>query len=197
MAGKYIEFVNPGYSTLYTRDLKYAASGASTRDASDPSNPFDPDSANPLLEGEWLEQNGINCTRLIADGSGVATAAAGKNIGQKPCFLHFSERGRYDAQITKKAHLVTGPVGYSFTTKLCIAGSSAGVGDKLIVCDVESPSASGKFVRGLASEADVDITSGGDLSAGDKYYVVGYITRKFADNHIEVLYQPSMEFVQS
>ena len=196
MAGKYIEFVNPGYSTLYTRDLKYSASGASTRDNADPANPFDPDSVNPLIEGEWLEFAGNSCSRMVADPSGVATAAAGKNIAQKPCFLHFSERGRYDAQITKKAHMITGPSGFTFTTKLCIAGSSAAVGDKVVVVDVANPSASGKFSRGLATENDVDITSGGDLSAGDAYYVVGFVTRVIGTNHIEVQYQPYMEFVQ-
>lgn len=178
MAGKYIEFINPGYSTLYTKDVGYAACD-SGRDSDDPANPFNPDSANPLLEGEFLEMSSSNkVTR-----GGAATAADGANIAEKPCFLHFSERGRYDAQLTQKAHLVVGPAGFEFRSKLCVAASSD-VGDMVFVADVESPSAAGKFVKGLVGQQDLGTTG--------TFYSVGFITRKHSASDIQVMYMPQM-----
>lgn len=178
MAGKYIEFVNPGYSTLYTRDLKYAPAtgrdgGGSNPDAEASAlNVFDPDSAAPLLEGEFLElTSGHKVTR-----GGTAAIAPGTqalaNIGTQPAWIHFSERGRYDAQITKKAHMVTGPAGMEFQSNLCYVTSSD-VGKPIFVGDVTSPNDSSKTVRGLVTEAAIAAS----LSAGDNYWAVGYVVR--------------------
>ena len=144
MAGKYIEFVNPGYSTLYTRDLKYKQNTTRTDDVA---NPFDPDAANPLVEGEWLQMTDNNQVTRGGDAAS-ATASDHYNVAVSPCFLHFSERGRYDAQITKKAHCVTGPQGFEFTCKL---GDFTGVsaGDRLYIMDFENPAASGKYIQAL------------------------------------------------
>lgn len=179
MAGKYIEFVNPGYSTLYTRDLKYAP--AESRDDSSSSNPdnedanlnvFNPDSAAPLLEGEFLElATGNKVTRggtgAIAPGTQLLA-----NVGTSPAWMHFHEKGRYDAQITKKAHLVTGPAGFEFQTSLCYVHADD-VGKPVFVGDVTNPSDSSKTVRGLITEAGTGIT----LSAGDNYWAIGYVVR--------------------
>lgn len=179
MAGKYIEFINPGYSTLYTKDVGYAAN--TVRDGDDPANPFNPDSANPLLEGEFLEMSSSN---KVTRGGTTSPATAGANIAEKPCFLHFSERGRYDAQLTQKAHLVVGPAGFEFRSKLCVAASSE-VGDMVFVADVASPSAAGKFVKGLVGQGDLG-------SATGTFYSVGFITRKHSDSDIQVMYMPQM-----
>ena len=193
MAGKYIEFVNPGYSTLYTRDLKYTTCH-NTRDSADPENPFDPDSANPLLEGEWLSWEANN---RVTRGSAAtpATAAAGANIMQEPCLLHFSERGRYDSQITKKAHLVSGPAGYEFLCKLGLFTSGT-EGERLFVCDVVSPNNATKFVKGLANIAALDagphnVAASTDGTTG--YYSAwspGYITRVVSASEVYVQYDP-------
>jgi hypothetical protein len=193
MAGKYIEFVNPGYSTLYTRDLKYTACHA-TRDSADPANPFNPDSVNPILEGEWLSWEAGN-TVTRGSGSTPEAAAAGSNIMQEPCLLHFSERGRYDAQITKKAHLVSGPVGYEFKCKLGLF-TSGSEGQRLFVCDVVNPSASSKFVKGMANVAGLDAGTHNVANTTDNttgYYLAwspGYITRFVSTSEVYVQYDP-------
>lgn len=181
MAGKYIEFINPGYSTLYTKDVGYAVCD-SARDGDDPANPFNPDSANPLLEGEFLEMTSSN---KVTRGGTDPAAASGDNIATKPCFLHFSERGRYDAQLTQKAHLVVGPAGFEFRSKLCVADNSE-VGDMVFVADIDSPSATGKFVKGLVGQQDL---AGGTTGA---FYSVGFITRKHSASDIQVMYMPQM-----
>jgi hypothetical protein len=47
MAGKFVTIVNPGYSTLFTRDLT-AVGNDNVRAASASANLFDPDYTNPL-----------------------------------------------------------------------------------------------------------------------------------------------------
>ena len=202
MAGKYIEFVNPGYSTLYTRDLKYAAN--TTRDAADPANPFNPDSANPLIEGEWLSLgDNLTCTR-----AGDATAGdTDLNVEVSPCMLHFSEKGRYDAQITKKAHLVSGPEGFEFSCKLGdFTGASAG--DRVIIADFENPLASGKYVKALyglgAWESAVAAASssayssfafsnaaGALASATHYFWSPGWIVRVVSNSEAIIMFAPS------
>lgn len=202
MAGKYIEFVNPGYSTLYTRDLSYKAATATTALASDPANPFDPDSANPLVEGEWLQiDNDNKCSRLLtACVLGSQAAAAEKNgYSTIPCVMHFSEKGRYDAQITKKAHMVTGPVGFEFRCKLCVATSSAVTAGQRVV--VGFVSVGGKMKRGLvavnASDAVLTTAANTGSSVGDVVWSPGYISRVHGDNDIVVTFQPSYIRVES
>lgn len=192
MAGKYIEFLNPGYSTLFTRDLQYSLNTTFT--TAEAGNVFDPDNANPLVEGEWLS--------FTADGKvqrfGSGTQAAGDNVANVPCALHFSERGRYDAQITRKAHLVTGPNGFDFKTKLCVVDSTAAAGTRLFVADVED--ASGNFKKGLVDAANVTDPStftvgatGGATSA--YYWSPGYIQRRIGTGEIVVHFDPQMILV--
>jgi hypothetical protein len=56
MAGSFVTIVNPGYSALFTRDLTTATTA--NVENSTTLNLFDPDSAHPLQEGEWLIING-------------------------------------------------------------------------------------------------------------------------------------------
>ena len=177
MAGKYIEFVNPGYSTLFTRDLKYAP--ATDRDAGSSSNPdnedsalnaFDPDSAAPLLEGEFLELAAGN--KVTRGGTAACAPGTTGNVGTKPAWIHFSERGRYDAQITKKAHMVTGPAGMEFQSNLCYA-EAGDEGEPVFVVDVTSPLDATKTVRGLCTLSALS----GSLTANANYYAVGFCQR--------------------
>lgn len=153
MAGKYIEFVNPGYSTLFTRDLKYAPAtgrdGGNGTDAESSSlDVFNPDSAAPLLEGEFLELTSDN--KVTRGGIAAITPGSTSNIGTKPAWINFQERGRYDAQITKKAHVVTGPAGMEFQTNLCYCGAGD-EGEPVFVVDVTNPNDATKTVRGLCT----------------------------------------------
>jgi hypothetical protein len=199
MAGKYIEIINPGYSTLYTRDLKYTVCH-NTRDSADPSNPFDPDSANPLLEGEWLSWEAGN---KLTRGSAATPegAAAGSNIMQEPCLLHFSERGRYDAQLTKKAHCITGPSGYEFKCKLGLFTSGT-EGERVFVCDVVSPTGNGKFVKGLANIAGLTAgthTVAASTDGTSNYYSAwspGYITRVVSASEVYIQFDPQYITIQ-
>lgn len=199
MAGKYIEFVNPGYSTLYTRDLKYAPAtgrdGGSGTDAEAAAlNVFDPDSAAPLLEGEFLEVAAGN--KVTRGGTGACTPgdSTEMNIGEAPAYLHFHERGRYDAQITKKAHLVVGPSGFEFVTSLCYC-TDGDEGEPVFVCDVVSPLDATKTVRGLITKATLVAGTGG-VAAKTVMYQVGYCTRVISGNALashgkmQVFYAP-------
>jgi len=187
MAGKYIEFVNPGYSTLYTRDLQYELNST----FQETGNVFNPDNASPLVEGEWLSYTASGkVTRF-----GASTQAAGDHVSTVPCALHFSERGRYDAQITKKAQMVTGPNGFDFKTKLCLVDSQAAAGDRLFVADVED--ASGNFKKGLVDAASVTSPAtfaayGASNDNGAYYWSPGYIQRLIGTGEIVVHFDPQM-----
>ena len=199
MAGKYIEFLNPGYSTLYTRDLKYSPN--TDYDEASGLNVFDPDSANPLVEGEWLcytADNKLQRYGLASDGA----PAAGAHVSILPCALHFQEKGRYDAQITKKAHVVSGPNGFDFKTKLCKVASNAAAGDRLFVADVAVGSV---FKKGLSDAATIaaDNTSAVfslDL-AGDKafayYWSPGYIQRRISTSEVVVHFDPQLVLIRT
>ena len=171
MAGKYIEFINPGYSTLFTRDLKYKLASARDGGADEAESGidvFNPDSAAPLFEGEFLE---LAADNKVTRG-GTSTCAHGDNVGTKPAWIHFHERGRYDAQITKKAHLVSGPAGMEFQTGLCYCAAGE-EGEPVFVVDVVHPSDANKHLRGLATLSQVQ----GTMAAGNNFYAVGFCQR--------------------
>lgn len=198
MAGKYIEFVNPGYSTLYTRDLKYLPSSAGSYGESSSINVFDPDSANPLVEGEWLQYTADNKLSRVYSSSSIA-AAAGANVSTVACAMHFSEKGRYDAQITKKAHVVSGPNGFDFKTKLCLVDSSVAAGTRLFVADFAVGS---EFKRGLydatslqgtsAHVAFAVATSGATIENADYYWSPGYVQRYIGTGEVVVHFDPQL-----
>ena len=194
MAGKYIEFLNPGYSTLFTRDLQYDLNTSFT--TSESGNVFDPDNANPLVEGEWLSFTAAGKVQRF----GAGTQQAGDNVANVPCALHFSERGRYDAQITRKAHIVTGPNGFDFKTKLCVVDASAAAGTRLFVADVED--ASGNFKKGLMDATSLEnssahsafavATSAGTVENANYYWSPGYIQRRIGTGEIVVHFDPQL-----
>ena len=191
MAGTYVELTNPGYSTLYTRDIVFQANTDLGEAAT--LNPFDPDSDAPLYEGEWLEyvaasagnsmalQRGGTATPASSAGATIATEGTNPEFATGPSFLYFQERGRYDAQVTKKAHVITGPQGFEFRTKLCDVASGASVGARLYVATLINTS--GQTMRGLTED-----TPG---NAAD-YYSPGYITRVHGTNDVSVMYDPQI-----
>ena len=75
MAGRYVELTNPGYSSLFTRDLSYT----NNPQVDGAADAFDPDSSAALHEGEWLEMVGGSFTR---GGAAPADQAAGVYDGE-------------------------------------------------------------------------------------------------------------------
>jgi hypothetical protein len=172
MAGQYVSIVVPGYNSLFVRDLSYVAG---TGDASDV-NPFSPTDMRPLIEGEWLERTGAD---KVTRGGNNAVASSGTKdgAGTKPAFLFFSEKGRYDVQMTKRAHIITGPSGFEFRTKLC-TDEGFDVGDPVAVFDWDGVAGAYGIVRRVLGVA----TSGS--------FVVGRVTRVYGTSDIGVLYNP-------
>ena len=200
MAGKYIEIINPGYSTLFTRDLKFVPN--TSRGEASTDNMFDPDSDNPLIEGEWLcmDPSGNTSNKVAREGS--VTADDLDNIGKEACFLHFHEKGRYDAQITKKAHCISGPCGFEFKSKLGSFGASASVavGKRVFVCDIKVGSV---YKRGLsivsvlhAGVSANNYNSVADYAGGsdtcEYYWSPGYIERWISSGEAVIKYDPQL-----
>jgi len=196
MAGQFVTILNPGYSTLYTRDLAYTV--VANVDGGSSANPFNPDSTDPLQEGEWLTFDGAGkLKRAAADvvytaaspaALAVAAVADGDNaLATTPCFMYFQERGRYDAQLTRKAHVITGPVGFEFRTKMIVCATGDG-GEKCYVqlC-VDS---SGRQVAALVSESSIG--DGVSLAGGE--WFAGVIMQVHGTNDATVLFQPGFNY---
>jgi hypothetical protein len=193
MAGQFVTILNPGYSTLYTRDLGYTV--VANVDGGASANPFNPDSTHPLQEGEWLTFDGTGKLKRAAanvayDAASpaalsvaVSTAGGGNDLATTPCFLYFQERGRYDAQLTRKAHCITGPVGFEFRTKMIVCASGH-AGERCFVqlCN----DSSGRQVAALVSESAVG--DGVTPASGDWY--AGVIMQVHGTNDATVLFQP-------
>lgn len=209
MAGSFVTIVNPGYSTLFTRDLPAVSnddvSGSTT------ANLFDPDVTNPLQEGEWLEIN--DDYQFVRPASTDVTSHATGTVSQltivditgntptdTPCFMYFQERGRYDAQVTRKAHCIVGPEGFEFRTKMIVC-SSGDEGDRVFV--VIAKDSGGRLVSCLASSTALAAASvaytenlGPSVSSvaanvlTDGSWYAGTITRIHGTNDATVLFQP-------
>lgn len=176
MAGEYLQFVSPGYSELWTRDVPYVPGSGEAADL----NPFAPrSSARPLVEGEWLESAAAPTGasgKYVTRGGNNAIAAPGTpdSEGTVPAFPYWMEQGRGDVQTKRKAHIVHGPVGFEFRTQMCDTTGLA-VGDAVSVWDIDTV---GSLVRrGLAKRV-----------AG---YGVGYVIAIHGTNDISVLYTPN------
>ena len=195
MAGSFVTLVNPGYSTLFTRDL--STSTGTNVEGSTSMNLFDPDVAHPLQEGEWLHindsyrfQRGFHLGGAVT-GSGAASALeivedAQNTASPRPCFMYFQERGRYDAQVTRKAHCIVGPGNFEFRTKqiVCAAGDE---GDRCFVYICED--ASGRLLSALVAESAADAAATAVApTTGD--WVAGVILRVHGTNDATVLFQP-------
>jgi len=200
MAGTFVTLVNPGYSSLFTRDL--SAVSATNVSGSATANLFDPDAANPLQEGEWL---GINSSykfaRASASGGALSSAGGATRITlvdhahnvleSQPCFMYFQERGRYDAQVTKKAHCIVGPAGFEFRTKM-IDCDSGDEGEKVYVAVCED--SSGRLVSALVSNSVIadstNVDGGSAPAAGEGHWYAGVILRVHSNGDATVLFQP-------
>jgi hypothetical protein len=196
MAGQFVTILNPGYSTLYTRDLSYTV--VANVDGSTSANPFNPDSTDPLQEGEWLTFDGAGkLKRAAADvvydaaspaALAVAVSTAGDNaLATTPCFMYFQERGRYDAQLTRKAHVITGPVGFEFRTKMIVC-ASGNEGEKCFVQLCVDPS--GRQVAALVAESAI---GDGVALAGGEWFA-GVIMQVHGTNDATVLFQPGFNY---
>lgn len=173
MAGSYITFLVPGYTSLFVRDLPYVAGSGDAADV----NPFNPTDARPLEEGEWLELSGAD--KVTRGGNNVVSVAATPDgEGTVPAFLYFQEQGRYDAQVTKRAHNVFGPSGFIFRTKMCCSTGLA-VGDKVSVWDYDGGATAYGVVRRVLAKA-----------VGAGAWVVGTVTRVYGTDDIGVFYNP-------
>lgn len=161
--GRFLELITPPFAKSYGRDLGYklGSGEASTL------NVFNPNSARPLIQGEWLEMD-TNQWKRGGDNS-VAVAGTPDSEGTVPAFLHYMEKGRTDLQSLKATHCVIGPHPMLIRTKLCNS-TGMSVGSKVSVWDIDDDD--GIVRRGLALH-----------SAG---YVIGYVTRIFDTNDIEV-----------
>jgi hypothetical protein len=159
-------------------------------------NLFDPDVAHPLQEGEWLHindsnrfQRGFHLTGPVAPAGGVAELTlvdvAANTASPRPCFMYFQERGRYDAQVTRKAHCIVGPGNYEFRTKQIVC-STGEEGDRCFVYIAED--SAGRLVSALASETAADALSNGPVPTGAWY--AGVILRIHGTNDATVLFQP-------
>lgn len=115
---------------------------------------LNPNNANPLLDGEWLE---LNSSYQLARGSGEAA---------NPSWQLFAERGRYDTQAIGKAPVLF-QGGYEAECQI-VNLTSLTVGAALMVTDVTFQTLTR---RGLALSA---VTSG-------EHMIFGYVTRVFTD----------------
>jgi len=172
MAGQYVQIIVPGYTSLFTRDLAYAVT---TPAESSDLNPFDPSSSRPLVEGEWLER--ADADKVKRGGNNVVSVSGTPDgEGTTPAFLYFNEKGRYDVQMTRRAHIIQGPVGFEFRTKLCCSAGLS-VGDAVSVWDWDGVDGEFGCVRRVLAKA----------VAG---FIVGRVTRIFATNDIAVYFNP-------
>lgn len=172
MAGKYFEFLVPGYSTLSTKDLPYLAGSG---DASG-TNPLNPDDDRALIEGEFLELTASSNKPRFTRGGDNVVSSSGTPDGESsvPSFPYFQEKGRYDAQHTKMAHCVIGPLGFEFRTKL-IYSSGLSVNDQVSVWDWDGASGAFGLVRRCLSA----------LSSG---YAIGRVSRIYGTNDCAVIF---------
>jgi len=172
MAGTYFEILRPGYSTLTTHDLPYTNGTGETG-----VEVFNPLSARPLIEGEWLEYASV-ATGWAATRGGDNSAVSGTpdDEGTALAWPHWLERGRFDAQTRQYAHLLKGPAGFSFRTRICDSTGLA-AGDLVSVWDINLD---GVVRRGLAAASGTSGT-----------WAVGVVERVFGTNDIAVYFNPT------
>jgi len=172
MAGINFEILAPGYTNLTTRDIPYTPGGGEAATL----NPFDPNSARPLIEGEWLEYASTGAGDLLTRGGDDTVTAPGTPDGQATnmSFPYFLEGGRYDAQALAKAHIIMGPTGCLIRTRVCDSDGLA-AGSPVGVFDIDTLGAIVR--RGLAL-------------AGSGTLAVGTVTRVHGTNDISVWFHP-------
>lgn len=171
MAGNYVEILNPGYSMLWTLDLPYLAGSGDVAGT----NPLNPDDARALIEGEWLELVASGNKKRLTRGGNNAMSASGTPDGEgsNPAFLYFQERGRYDAQATKLAHVIMGPHPLEIRTKLAYS-TGLSVNSRVAVFDWDGRSGAFGVVRRVLAP----------FSSG---YSIGRVSRIYGTDDIAVI----------
>lgn len=172
MSGRYIKIVNPGYAQLWTRDLPYVVGSGESASL----NPFDPNSARPLIEGEWLQRSGSSLTR----GGNNVMASSGTPDGEStvPAFLYFNEAGRTDVQTRRLCHIIQGPVGFEVEVKDFVDTSvlaTLAVNDALSVWDWDGPSGAWGLVRRVLAKQNTG-------------WIVGRVSQILAANHVRFVF---------
>jgi hypothetical protein len=170
MATKFLEFINPGYSSLYVRDLPYVAGSGDVAGT----NPLDPNDARPLIDGEWLQLSSTGKSFTRGGNNAMAAPLTPDGEGTVPAFPFFLEKGRYDAQHSKLCHVVMGPHGFEFRTKACVSAGLS-VNSKVSVWDYEG--LGGGIVRRV-------------LAVWAAGYCIGRVTRVFGTDDISVHFTP-------
>lgn len=123
--------------------------------------PLNPDSAEPLVDGEWLGLTNYQAVRL----SGEALV---------PTYPVWAERGRYDVQAIQKVPLLMGPL-FEADTDIVNTSHGLSVGSPLVVADV---TAAGGTKKGLILAAGV----------GVQHLVVGWVTRLPASGKVRFIH---------
>ena len=123
---------------------------------------LNPDSAEPVVDGEWLE---LDSSYALVRGSGERKV---------PCFPVFAERGRYDTQAIGKLPVIFGGM-FEFDTDICNSPSGISIGTPVCVADV---TAAGGTKKGLVA------CSGGGLV----HLVVGWCTRLPTSGKVRILH---------
>lgn len=120
---------------------------------------LNPNNANPLLDGEWLQLDANYKLARGADGSGTHEAIV-------PSWQLFAERGRYDTQAIGKAPiLMSGP--YEAECKICdLTGATVGL--PLVVQDVTFQSLTRRGLKVLGAGTG-------------EHLIFGFVTRVFTD----------------
>lgn len=126
---------------------------------------LDPNNANPLIDGEYLELNG---SYQLIRGSGAGSALS---------FPVFAERGRYDTQAIGKTVVLFGGFYEAETRVADLTGLS--VGDFLVVDDVTVDALTRK---GLL-----------EASGAGRHLVVGQVTRLPGGGKVRFLHTGGFE----
>ena len=116
----------------------------------------------------------------------IDTTANDNPLVDRPCFMYFQERGRYDAQVTRKAHCIVGPAGFEFRTKMAVCTNNANrVGDRVFVQACQD--SSNRLVMALVAEQDIG--DGYGAPSGGEWYA-GTISQVHGTNDITVQFAP-------
>jgi hypothetical protein len=177
MAGKYIEILNPGYSTLWTRDLQYSPGSGEAADI----NPFNPNDDRPLVEGEWLQYSTTAAGRTVTRGGNNAMSVSGTvdGEGSAPAWMYFLEQGRTDAQATKRTHIIMGPFGFEFRVRTLCDSTGVAVNDLMSVWDWDGPAGAWGVVRRVLAKK---VTSSN--------FTVGRVLRVYGTNDLGIVFMP-------
>jgi hypothetical protein len=134
---------------------------------------LNPNNANPLLDGEWLQLDTNYKAARGADGSGTHEAVV-------PSWQLFAERGRYDTQAIGKVPLLYLGL-YEAECKI-VDVTGADVGDALVVQDVTFQTLTRRGLKVLGA-------------GSGEHLIFGYVTRVYSDRLRYVAYPPSWKHV--